>query len=97
MNQIKETESGFLFKVKVTAGASKNEIVGWENGALKIRINASPQKGKANQALTAFLAKKLHLAKLSIHILSGQTSRHKMIQIQDKSSATLKILTELSS
>lgn len=67
--------------VKVLPKTSREEIVGWEGDALKIRLKAVPEKGEANQALIAFLAKTLHVSKQSISILSGETSRRKRISI----------------
>lgn len=61
------------------AGASKNEIVGWENGFLKIKIKAVAEKGKANLALIAFLAEMLHLPKSQIQIIKGHKSNKKTL------------------
>lgn len=68
-------------RVKVIPKSSHNEIVGWENEELKIRIKASPEKGKANEELISFLAKTLHIAKSQIEIVAGDKSRHKRIII----------------
>jgi len=52
-------DDGVIFKVKVQAGAGKNEIVRVQGDASKIKINAPPLKGRANKALVDFLARKL--------------------------------------
>ncbi len=44
--------------VKVIPKASKNEIVGWEEDILKVRLTVVPEKGKANEALIALLSKR---------------------------------------
>jgi uncharacterized protein (TIGR00251 family) len=67
--------------VKVLPKTSREEIVGWEGDALKIRLKAVPEKGEANQALIAFLAKTLGLSKQSITIVSGETNRRKRLSI----------------
>jgi len=73
------TSEGIIIAVKITPKAAKNAIVGWENGELKIRIAATPEKGNANEELIAFLAKELKLSKQNITIISGKASRHKRI------------------
>lgn len=78
---ITKTATGAIFRVRVQPGASKNEIMGIQQDALKIRINAPPVKGKANKALIDFLAKKLGVKKSQVEILGGHASRVKKIKI----------------
>ena len=47
-------DDGVIFRVKVQPVSDKNEIVGVQGDALKIKINAPPLKGKANKALVGF-------------------------------------------
>jgi hypothetical protein len=68
--------------VKVTPNASKNQIIGWVDNVLCIRIKGVPEKGRVNEELIAFLAKEFHLAKRQIEIVSGHTSRLKRIKIE---------------
>ena len=75
------TKNGILLPVKVIPKSQKNEIVGWENDELKIKIMAIPEKGNANEALIGFLAKYLKLSKSRLSIYSGEQSRHKRICI----------------
>lgn len=79
---IRVVKEGLVLPVKVVPKAAKNEIAGWENGELKVRLNAVPEKGQANDALIRFLAKSWKLSKSSLSILSGETGRHKKILIQ---------------
>jgi len=78
---IQKVDDGVIFRVKVQPGAAKNEIVGVQGDALKIRINAPPVKGKANGALIDFLAEKLEVKKSEVEIISGHTSRIKKIKV----------------
>jgi len=71
-----------VMKVKVLPRSSKNQILGEEGGALKIKLTASPVEGKANEALKAFLAKSLGLAKSHVDIISGKKSKMKSVRIQ---------------
>ncbi len=72
--------------VKITPKASKNGIGAWETDSdgksyLKVFVTAAPEKGKANQALIALLAKEWKLAKSDIQILKGETDRIKILSV----------------
>jgi uncharacterized protein (TIGR00251 family) len=56
-------------------------MLGEVGDALKIRLNAPPVDGKANEALIAFIAEKLSVRQRDVRILRGQTSRQKLIDI----------------
>lgn len=73
--------------VKLTPKASKNEIKGWSEGAngekiLKCSVTAAPEKGKANKALIALLAKHYGVPKTCITIKRGETDKIKTVEIQ---------------
>jgi hypothetical protein len=74
MLSIQRTDDGIIFKIKVQPGAAKNEIVGVQGDALRIKINAPPMKGKANRPLMDFVAEKLGAQKSEIEIMSGYTT-----------------------
>lgn len=78
---IKETSKGLVLPVKIAPKAAHHQICGWEGEELKIRLRAVPEKGKANEALIAFLAEQLNLSLSQIQIISGETSRHKRLLI----------------
>lgn len=72
--------------VQVHPKSHENKILGWKSSAdtkaeLSVKLTAAPESGKANQALVKLLAKELHIPKSSITIKSGQTSRHKILDI----------------
>ncbi|MGD1119998.1 MAG: DUF167 domain-containing protein [Dehalococcoidales bacterium] len=75
--------------VKVTPNAGRNEITGFREDVLQVRIAAPPDKGKANQELTDFLAEKLGVKKSAITIIRGMTSRHKVLTISGLSQAEM--------
>jgi len=77
----KITGNDILIKVKIVPGSPKNKIVGVYNNALKISITAPPVEGKANKKCIAYLAKYFDIAKSKIEIISGQTSKNKLIKI----------------
>ncbi len=79
-----------LLQVKVTPNASKNQIVGWKEGVLQVKITATPEKGKANEAVIELLSKALGIAKSSIRLVSGATSRLKRMEIVGLSELQIK-------
>lgn len=70
-----------LLRLFVQPRASKNQMAGLHNDALKIRLTSPPVEGKANKAVIAFLAKKLHLPKSAVVIKSGLQNREKQVVI----------------
>ena len=86
---------GIRLAVKVTPNAGRNEITGFKDGVLQVKVNAAPEKGKANKELTDFLAEKLGIRKSSILIVKGQASRHKVLLIQGVSEDILSKLIKI--
>lgn len=74
-----QANQGIMLKVKVIPKASRSEIVGWEEEELKIRLAAVPDKGQANAELIRFLADLLNIGKSHIHLIHGETGRHKKL------------------
>lgn len=77
-----EFEDGdLLFYCYLQPKASRSEIVGLHDNAIKIRIAAPPIDGKANAALIKFLARYFGTAARAVEIASGQHSRRKRIRL----------------
>ncbi|HEX9961036.1 MAG TPA: DUF167 domain-containing protein [Pyrinomonadaceae bacterium] len=81
MIQFEEKDNALLFTVRVVPRASKSEIVGSLDGALKIRLAAPPVDGAANAELIKLLSKAFGVSKSVVEILSGQTARTKQVKI----------------
>jgi len=81
MIQFTEKEGNLIFDVRVVPRASKSEIVGEHDGALKVRIASPPTGGAANEELIKVLSKKFGVPKSAVQILSGQTSKLKQVRI----------------
>ncbi|HEX5635809.1 MAG TPA: DUF167 domain-containing protein [Gammaproteobacteria bacterium] len=75
--------------VKVIPGASRNKIAGWIGDAVKIRVQAPPEKGKANAAVIALLADFLDIPAKQLSICAGHTSQNKVVEVQGLSDAEL--------
>jgi len=69
--------------LRVTPGASRNEIVGIRDGRLRVRIAAAAEDGKANDALRAFLARAWGCAKRDVRLVAGEKSRLKTVEVPD--------------
>lgn len=67
--------------VKVTARASRSEIVGWTASRLRVRIAAVPENGKANEALEALLADAAGVPRRNVRVVAGRTSTLKLVAI----------------
>jgi len=74
----------YRLSVKVIPGAQQTAFVGELGDAIKIRLKAPPEKGKANAELVDFLAKKLGVEKSCIRLCSGATSRTKTLEISSE-------------
>ena len=79
--RISSTSSGVRFQVYVQPRASRSEIVGDHDGALRVRLTASPVDNAANDALITLLAKALSAPRRAIRIVAGATSRRKVVEI----------------
>lgn len=75
--------------LKVVPGASKSELAGKHGDAIKLRLAAPPVDGKANAALVAFLAEKLGVSKAAVRVVTGDTSRLKLVEVDGIESAEL--------
>ncbi len=75
MLRIRKVDNGPMFNVRMQPGAPKNEIVGVQGEALKVKINAPPVRGKANKALVVFLAEELGVKRSDVEIISGHTPK----------------------
>jgi uncharacterized protein (TIGR00251 family) len=67
--------------VKVVPGASRNEIAGWLGDALKVRVTAPPERGRANAAVEKLLAEALGLRCESVRVVAGHGSARKTIEL----------------
>jgi uncharacterized protein len=79
-------QAEILLRVHVVPGAGRTAVVGkYGHGpgtaALKVRVAAPPEGGRANEATTDLLATTLGIERASVKLISGQSSRTKRFQI----------------
>jgi len=67
--------------VRVQPNAGQNQVLGFKDGVLYVRIAAPPIKGKANQELITFLSDILGVSKSNLTIKKGITGKRKVIRI----------------
>jgi len=76
----KDGKSGAAISVRVTTRSPRTELAGiMEDGTIKVKLTSSPIDGKANEELVKFLASVMHIPKTNVEIISGQTSKNKLV------------------
>ncbi len=85
MSFFRAVEDGIVITARVTPKASREVVQGVmatpDGHALKIAVTAPADKGKANAAVCALLAKTFKVAKSSVAVVSGETDRRKVLRI----------------
>ena len=82
--------------MRVVARASRSEVAGEFDGALRVRIAASPVEGAANRELIRLLARELKIPQSAIRIVSGLGSKNKSIRLSRVTADALDRLRTLS-
>ena len=78
---ITAANGGVTFAVRVMPRSSRNQIVGVEGRALKIKLTAPPVEGAANAALIEFVAEWLGVRRSAVSIVSGDKARNKLVRV----------------
>jgi uncharacterized protein len=80
---LSETPEGVRLALRVTPRAGRNEIGEVRDGRLQVRVTVAPEDGQANEAVLKLLAKRWHLAAGRLEIVSGHSSRDKLVLVRD--------------
>jgi uncharacterized protein (TIGR00251 family) len=88
------TDKGLLLRVKVMAGAGRNQVAGLRAAELAVRIQTPALQGRANRELRRFLADRLGLSASSIEIITGETSPHKTLRLPAAALGALRDLVD---
>ena len=86
---LRESGGDCTIMVKVVPRAARDTILGVENGQLKLKIQAPPVEGAANEAVIGFLSEVLGKSKSHLEIVKGQKSRHKVIKVRGMGKAEI--------
>jgi len=76
-----KTRDELTVKIKVEPRSSQSEVVGPYGDALKVKLTAPPVEGKANKELIEVLAREFGIPKKDVVILSGQSSKTKIVRL----------------
>jgi uncharacterized protein (TIGR00251 family) len=89
MIRIEATPKGVRLAVHVQPRASRNEVAGVHDEALKVRLQAPPVDGAANEALIRLIAESLGVRPRQVRIARGGSSRQKEVEILGVSAAAV--------
>ena len=86
---VTEVPSGCRLALRVRAGARQERIIGPHGGALKVSVNAPPQRGQANRAVLDLISGALGLPAGRVEIVKGVASPDKIVQIKGLTASEL--------
>ena len=89
----RHAHSRLRFNVRVQPRASANAVVGMQGDTLRVRLQAPPVDGAANEALVRFLAEALEVPRRQVRIVAGAASRNKVVEVDDLDPSALQQLT----
>jgi len=89
MIPIRETATGVVFRIRVVPRASRCEVAGIQDDALKLRITAPPVEGKANEECIRLLAELLGVKKTQVTIVAGHASRIKTVSVEGRKASEI--------
>jgi uncharacterized protein len=88
------TGNAIVLNLHIQPRASKNQICGKQDNALKIRLTSPPVDGAANKLCREFLADLLDVPKSAVEIISGEASRHKRVRITTSDTDQTRLLLD---
>lgn len=81
MAVLNTTEKSVVLPCWIQPRASRNKVVGVHDGNIKISLTAPPVDGKANSELVKFISRSLKIPKGAVEIVSGESSRRKLLAV----------------
>ena len=79
-------------RIRVKPGAHQDKVSREPDGSLLVSVTARAHEGKANEAVVNAVAKALRVPKSSVRIVSGLSSRTKMLEVPGSESSGLPFL-----
>ncbi|MBI2354617.1 MAG: YggU family protein [Deltaproteobacteria bacterium] len=90
------TADGIILGLHVQPRASRNEVCGVQDNALKIRLTSPPVDGAANKLCRELLADLFHVPRSAVEIVSGENSRHKRVRVSGDPDRLNRMLEQLT-
>lgn len=78
---VRARDGGVRISVHVQPRAARSEIAGLYGTALRVRLNAPPVDGAANDALVALLAERFDVPRRAVRVVAGHASRAKIVEL----------------
>lgn len=78
----RQSADGVTLELYVQPRASRNELVGLQGDALKVRLTSPPVDGAANRLCTDFVARLLRVPRGDVVLIAGDKSRHKRLLVR---------------
>lgn len=78
----KEHGTNAIISIKVAPRSSRNQVMGGDDGVWRVKVTSPPVQGKANKAVSEYLAKCLGISKGKVEIVSGEKTKLKSIRIR---------------
>lgn len=75
------SDDGVVLRVHVHPGAGRTTVVGRHGDALKVKVAAPPQDGRANDAVRQVVADVFGVAVDDVEVTGGATGRAKRVRI----------------
>ena len=94
--EIRQSAGHVTFLVRVQPRASRSELAGEWQGALRVRLAAPPLEDRANEALRRFLAARLNVPVAAVRIARGERSRNKRVEISGATVEQVRAMAALS-
>ena len=69
-------------RVRLNPRSARDELAGWQDSELRVRVTAPPVEGRANAALERLLAEVLRVPKTSVRVVAGNRGRVKTVAIE---------------
>jgi len=94
--EIKRSRDGVAFWVHVTPRSRRRRVGGTHDGALRIRVDAPPVDGRANDACRRTLAEALGVAASAVSLEAGARGRRKRVRVTGEAAAVEQRLRALA-
>jgi uncharacterized protein (TIGR00251 family) len=79
--ELTEARDGVGLALRVRPGAKRDAILGLHGRALRVAVRAAPEKGAANEAALALIARAAGLARSAVRLVQGPRSRDKRVVV----------------